>query len=171
MRYLKPDTENNLELLGGLFIRYALVVVLLWIGALKLTEYEAVGTYNHAATSPLLAWGYHLVNVRVYAMILGIIEWSLAILIAIRPLNPRLSSLGSLGSIVMFLITLSFLATLPGAWQKGYGFPFLSPSGQFLLKDLVLLGAAIWTAGESLRAAREQTPQDDPAESSAGRTA
>ena len=48
----------------------------------------------------------------------------------------------------MFLITLSFLLTTPGVWQPSLGFPALSPSpGQFLSKDLVLLGAAIWTAG------------------------
>lgn len=70
-------------------------------------------------------------------------------------ISARLSPLGSLASIGMFLITLTFLATTPGVWQKEYGFPSLSPAGQFLLKDLVLLGAAIWTAGESLRAARE----------------
>ena len=53
------------------------------------------------------------------------------------------------GAIIMFLITLTFVLTTPG-----YGFPFPSPmSGQFLLKDLMLLGAAIWTAGEALRAA------------------
>lgn len=35
----------------------------------------------------------------------------------------------------------------------GYGFPFPSPMpGQFLAKDIVLLGAAIWTAGEALSA-------------------
>ena len=35
------------------------------------------------------------------------------------------------------------------------GFPALSHMpGQFLLKDLVLLGAAIYTAGEALSAAR-----------------
>jgi len=55
----------------------------------------------------------------------------------------------------MLLITLSLLLSTPGAWQPGYGFPALSPSpGQFLAKDLLLLGAAIWTAGEALRAAR-----------------
>jgi len=54
----------------------------------------------------------------------------------------------------MFLITLTFVLTTPGVWQPGYGFPFPSPMpGQFLLKDLMLLGAAIWTAGEALRAA------------------
>jgi len=48
----------------------------------------------------------------------------------------------------MFLITLSFLLTTPGVWQPGYGVPVLFPSpGQCLAKDLLLLGAAIWTAG------------------------
>jgi uncharacterized membrane protein YkgB len=55
----------------------------------------------------------------------------------------------------MFLATLSFILTTPGVWQPGYGFPFPSSSpGQFLLKDLANLGAATYTAGESLRAAR-----------------
>lgn len=154
--HLETTATEKLERFGGTFIRYALVAVLLWIGALKLTQYEAIGVYNHAAHSPLLAWGERLVNARIFSDILGLIEWTFAILIAIRPLSAKLSALGSLGSIAMFLTTLTFLATTPDVWQKSYGFPFLSPAGQFLLKDLVLLGAAIWTAGESLRAARDE---------------
>ena len=46
----------------------------------------------------------------------------------------------------MFLTTLSFVVTTPGVWQAGYGFPALAASpGQFLVKDVVLLGASIWT--------------------------
>jgi uncharacterized membrane protein YkgB len=56
----------------------------------------------------------------------------------------------------MFLITLSFILTTPGVWQEGYGFPALSGAGQFLIKDLLLLGAAIWTAGEALQAAHRE---------------
>jgi uncharacterized membrane protein YkgB len=157
MAHLKSQSNGNLETLGALFIRYGLVVVLLWIGALKLTAYEAQGVFNYASHSPLLAWGYHLVDVRTFSVILGLFEWLFAILIAIRPISPRLSAFGSFGSIGMFLITLTFLVTTPGVWQKDYGFPFLSPTGQFLLKDLVLLGAAIWTAAESLRGVRNTT--------------
>jgi uncharacterized membrane protein YkgB len=52
----------------------------------------------------------------------------------------------------MFLTTLSFVITTPGVWQAGYGFPALSASpGQFLVKDVVLLGAAISTLVDSLR--------------------
>jgi uncharacterized membrane protein YkgB len=38
------------------------------------------------------------------------------------------------------------------------GFPVLSVlPGQFLLKDLVLIGAALWTLGDSLGAVRSAT--------------
>jgi reactive chlorine resistance protein C len=50
----------------------------------------------------------------------------------------------------MFLTTLSFLVTTPG-WEPSLGgFPAVSAMpGQFVLKDIVLLGAALWTAGEA----------------------
>jgi reactive chlorine resistance protein C len=56
--------------------------------------------------------------------------------------------IGSLGATIMFALTLSFLFTTPG----------LSPEWQgFLMKDLVLLGAAVWTAADSLRALERGT--------------
>ncbi len=87
-------------------------------------------------------------------MLIGTVEILLGLMIATRPFAPQISALGSIGAIIMFLITLSFVFTTPGVWQPGYGFPFPSPMlGQFLAKDLMLLGAAVWTAGEALRAA------------------
>ena len=60
--------------------------------------------------------------------------------------------------VLLFLGTLSFLFTTPGAVvPSAGGFPVLSVlPGQFLLKDLVLIGAALWTLGDSLGAARSQ---------------
>lgn len=44
--------------------------------------------------------------------------------------------------------------------EPSLGFPALSVvPGQFLIKDFVLLGAALWTTSESLRAARSTQPQ------------
>jgi uncharacterized membrane protein YkgB len=67
----------------------------------------------------------------------------------------------------MFLTTLSFLVTTPG-WEKSLGgFPALSAMpGQFLLKDVVLLGVSLFTAGEALGAVQRRgdaataAPQD-----------
>lgn len=148
---------DTLENTGANVIRYGLVIILVFVGSLKFTAYEAEGIQGLVANSPLMSWAYSIFSVRAFSALLGIIEITLGILIATRPFAPKLSAIGSLGSIIMFLTTLSFLLTTPGVWQPGYGFPFPSPMpGQFLAKDLLLLGAAIWTAGEALRAAKQE---------------
>ena len=101
--------------------------------------------------SPILSWAYNLFGMEGLARTLGTIEMTIGLLIAIRGLVPKLSLVGSIGAIVTFVITLSFLLTTPDVWQQGYGFPFLSGMvGQFLIKDVVLISAAIWTAGEAI---------------------
>jgi uncharacterized membrane protein YkgB len=77
-------------------------------------------------------------------------------LIAAKPFAPRASVAGSLVGVAMFATTLSFLATTPEAWQEKRGEPKLSLAGQFLIKDIVLLGVSLLTAGDSLRAARQR---------------
>ncbi len=146
---------RTLEGVGEKIIRYGMVVILLWVGALKFTAYEAEGIQGLVANSPLMSWGYSLMSVRSFSALIGVVEIVLGLLIATRPIAPKLSAIGSIGVIIMSLITLTFVFTTPGVWQPGYGFPFPSPMpGQFLAKDLLLLGAAVWTAGEALRAAR-----------------
>ena len=145
---------QKLENIGATVIRYGLVAVLLWVGLLKFTAYEAEGIQGLVANSPLMSWAYSVMSVRAFSAVLGVIEITLGLLIALRPVAPKLSAFGSIGAIIMFLTTMTFLLTTPGVWQPGYGFPCLSPMpGQFIAKDLLFLGAAIWTAGEALRAA------------------
>ncbi|PZR71957.1 MAG: hypothetical protein DLM52_13795 [Chthoniobacterales bacterium] len=143
-----------MEKVGAGVIRYGLVAVLLWVGSLKFTAYEAEGIQGLVANSPLFSWAYGVMSVRSFAAVLGVIEIGLGALIALRYVAPKLSALGSIGASIMFLLTLTFLLSTPGVWQPGYGFPFLSPlPGQFLAKDFLSVGAALWTAGEALRAA------------------
>ena len=51
---------------------------------------------------------------------------------------------------------LSWTYRTPGVWQPDP--KFLSGAGQFLVEDLILLGAALWTAGDSLDAASARRP-------------
>ncbi|MEO6235454.1 MAG: DUF417 family protein [Vicinamibacterales bacterium] len=148
------STARTLENVGALVSRYGLVVVLVWVGALKFAAYEAEGIEPLVANSPLMSWALQAFGLRTLANLVGLTEIVLGLLIATRPFAPRVSAMGSLGAVGVFLITLTFVLTTPGVWQPGYGFPYPSPMpGQFLLKDVVLLGAAIWTAGEALHAA------------------
>jgi len=142
--------------LGVLLLRYTLVIILLWVGALKFTAYEAEGIQVFVENSPLLSWLYDVVSVRTYSTLLGIFEITLGLMIATRPFMPKVSAVGSLGALLLFLVTLTFVFSTPGVWQPGYGFPYLSPDpGQFLAKDVALAAIAIWTAGEAMRATHE----------------
>ncbi len=145
---------NQLTIIGAITIRYGLVIVLLWIGGMKFTDYEAEGISPLVANSPLMSWCYRIVSVRQFAALLGSVEIAIGLLIALRPVWPFGSAVGSGLAAGMFLTTLSFLVTTPG-WEPSLGgFPALSSSpGQFLIKDIVLLGAALYTAGEALGAA------------------
>jgi len=152
-----PKAEHPAALAGRQFVRYALVVVIAWIGALKYSSYEATAIHPLIANSPIMSWLYSIFSVRTFATLLGSLEIVVALLIALRFVSPRLSALGSALAIGLFLGTLSFLFTTPGVTAAG-GFPVLSVlPGQFLLKDLVLIGAALWTLGDSLGAAKSKS--------------
>ena len=147
------DWGLTLENVGSKVLRYGLVIILLWVGGLKFTAYEAEGIKGLVANSPLMSWMLGVMSLQTVSSLIGTVEIILGLMIATRAFAPKVSAIGSIGAIFMFLITLSFVLTTPGVWQVGYGFPFPSPMpGQFLAKDILLLGAAIWTAGESLRA-------------------
>jgi uncharacterized membrane protein YkgB len=147
--------EHPLATVGRHLARYGLVVVIAWIGALKYTTYEAAAIQPLIAHSPVFSWVYGLVSVRAFAAILGTLEITAALLIAVRLLAPRISAVGSAMAVLLFASTLSFLFTTPGATAASAGgFPVLSVlPGQFLLKDLVLVSASLWTLGDSLGAA------------------
>lgn len=140
---------------AGRFVgRYGLVVVLAWIGLGKYVKMESRVLIEH---SPLMSWIYDLASVKSVAVGLGSIEIVAAILIALQPVWPRLAAAGSALAVVLFLGTLSFLFTTPGVVAGRAGaMPVLSAlPGQFLLKDLALLGVALWTLGESLMTIRK----------------
>jgi uncharacterized membrane protein YkgB len=155
------DTTNvwaarvaRIDPIGHAFLRYGLVVAIGWIAGMKGTDYEAKGIQPLIAHSPLINWGYSIWTVHHFTMIIGAVELVIAALIAVRHWFPEASAVGSAGAVLMFLTTLSFILTTPG-WEPSLGgFPALSGDvGEFLIKDLVLLGAALWTLTDSLTAA------------------
>jgi uncharacterized membrane protein YkgB len=150
----RSSLSFRVEAVGLELARYGLVVVLAWIGLMKFTAYEAEGISPFVANSPLMSWVYGIMSVRGFSAALGVVEVAIAILVAARPFSPRSSALGSALAVGMFLTTLSFLVTTPGVWEASVGgFPALSAlPGQFLIKDLALLGISLWSLGESWKA-------------------
>jgi len=150
----------RVEAVGRELARYGLVVVVAWIGLMKFTAYEAEGISRYVVNSPLMSWVYRFMSHRGLSAVLGVVELTIAILIAARPFSPRASALGSALAVGMFLTTLSFLVTTPGVWAADAGgFPALSGSpGQFLIKDLALFGISLWSLGEAWQASQRRGP-------------
>lgn len=148
-----PDAV--IRAVGTALARYGLVLVIGWIGLLKFAQYEAQGIQPLVANSPLMSWVYNIFSVTTFSALLGTVEVIAAVLLAVKPWWPKISAVGSVIAIGLFLATLSFLFTTPGIGEDSAGgFPLLSFNGEFLIKDVALLGIAVWTLGDALRAAR-----------------
>ena len=80
----------------------------------------------------------------------------IGVLIASYPILPQVSAVGSFLLILMSLTTLSFLVTTPEAWVPAlgastHGFPYLSGAGRLIIKDAIMLGAAVLTLADSAK--------------------
>jgi uncharacterized membrane protein YkgB len=145
------DQSNAVQVAAAYLLRYGLGLVIAWIGFMKFTAYEAAGIQPLVAHSPLMSWVYAIFSERAFSVLLGVAEVAIAAMICLRSVSAKVSAIGSGLAAVIFLTTLTFLFSTPG-WEPSLGgFPALSAMpGQFLLKDLVLLAAALWSLGEVL---------------------
>jgi uncharacterized membrane protein YkgB len=177
----------GLDRLGTGLVRLGLVIVLVWIGGLKVTDYEAEGIVPFVANSPVMSFLYrypapdyrgHItpegeVNAanrawneanRTFPVsyALGVIIVGLGILIALHPLLPQVAALGSALLVLMSCTTLSFVITTPEAWVAArgdplHGFPFLAGPGRLAIKDCIMFGAAFVTMADSAKAYLRRT--------------
>ena len=88
------STALRLERIGAAVLRYGLALIVVWIGALKFAAYEAAAIEGLVANSPLLSWMYGIGGVPTVAAAIGVGEIVLGVLIAVRPLAPRVSAVG-----------------------------------------------------------------------------
>jgi len=170
---------SRLDRIGMGLLRLGLVIVLLWIGGLKFAKYEADGIVPLVSQSPLMSFFYHhpapeyrqYMNKEgdlnaahrawhesngtyAFSYGLGTVIILIGLLIALHPVLPQLATVGSLLLICMACTTLSFLVTTPEAWVPAlgdttHGFPYLSGAGRLIVKDCIMLGAAVTTMADS----------------------
>lgn len=151
-----PSTGLRVRIVGATVMNYGLAVIFLWFGGMKFTSYEASGISPFIVNSPLVGWWSTLLGVRGASDMLGVYEIVTGLLLAARLFVPWTAIVGAAMAVVTFLVTLSFFLTTPGvaAAQAG-GFPAISADvGQFLLKDLGLLGISLWLLGDAMMASR-----------------
>jgi reactive chlorine resistance protein C len=142
----RPSPAHRIEVVGAGIVRWSIVLLLLFFGALKWTAAEADAIAPFIANSPALRWTSFVLGRQGASEFIGVLELAIATLIALRRWAPRLAMVGGFLGTVMFLTTLSFIVTTPG----------IGDGAAFLMKDLPLLGGALWTAGEAWVAVESQ---------------
>lgn len=118
-----------------------LLLPLVWIGAMKFTLPEAHGIEGLLASSPFFSWMTGVFSTRGASEVIGITELVTAALLATYWIRPAWAAVGGALGVGTFLATLSFLVTAPG-WHSELGFPLLSGTGVFLVKDVPLLAVS-----------------------------
>lgn len=88
----RPTRTAAAQALTAGAVRYSLVLVLAWLGAMKFFAYEAEGIQSLVANSPLMSWLYRFLSVQGLSNLLGVIEIGLAALIGLWWLTPRISA-------------------------------------------------------------------------------
>src|SRR3954452_14591829 len=175
------ESASRMDRVGVAVTRVGLIVVLVWIGGLKAFRYEADGIVPFVANSPAMSFFYadpgnykahknpegalvpenrswHESN-RTYGFAygLGAVIVLYGLLLCLHPWLPQAAAVGSFLIFVMSLVTLSFLVTTPECWVPNlgdaqYGFPYLSGAWRLVVKDAIMMGAALVTMADSAKA-------------------
>ena len=92
-----------------------------------------------------------------FALGLGAVIVAYGLMIGLHPWLPQVAALGSALVVLMSFVTLSFLITTPEAWVPNlgdaeHGFPLLSGKGRLVIKDAIMMGAALVTMADSAKA-------------------
>lgn len=172
---------SRADRLGVTVTRAGLIVVLLWIGGLKAFKYEADGIIPFVANSPTMSFllkdpgnykahknpegalvpenrAWHETNgTYLFAYGLGAVIVLYGLMLCLHPWLPQVAALGSFLVLIMSVVTLSFLITTPECWvpplgDVNHGFPFLSGAGRLVIKDAIMMGAALVTMADSANA-------------------
>jgi reactive chlorine resistance protein C len=156
---LDVHRARRLQSVGNTLLRLGLAFLLALFGTFKFFQFEADAIQPLVSHSPILGWMYALFSIRTASAIIGGVEVGAAIALLLAPWSPRLGVVGGLLATGTFVTTLSFLASTPGLIAPG------NDGAGFILKDLVLLGAALHVAGASAVAVRaaSSSPEAVPA--------
>jgi len=175
------EWASRMDRIGIAVTRTGLIIVLLWIGGLKAFRYEADGIIPFVANSPFMNFlihdpghykthknpegalvpenrSWHEQNgTYAFAYGLGSVIVLYGLMLCAHPWLPQVATVGSFLVFVMSLVTLSFLITTPECWVPAlgdaqHGFPYLSGAGRLVVKDAIMMGAALVTMADSARA-------------------
>jgi uncharacterized membrane protein YkgB len=135
---LKNDLDYHL-------LRATMVIIFFFFGYQKWFQYEAQALLPYISNGPLIFWMYAVFGIRGATYFLGVTEWLFGLLLLLGFWNKQLGILGALGSCFAFIATVTILPFIPNGWATSAGgFPAMTETAAFLMKDLVLFAASVY---------------------------
>src|SRR5215467_3010757 len=135
---LKQDWDYHL-------IRASMVVIFAFFGYQKWFGYEAQALIPYISHGPLIFWMYAIFGLKGATWFLGVAEWLFGALLFAGFWNKKLGILGALGSCFSFVATVTIIPFIPNGWAPSAGgFPAMTETVAFLLKDLVLFAVSVY---------------------------
>jgi reactive chlorine resistance protein C len=146
----RTELPKRLMFAGRGLALAGVILPLFLIGILKFTQIEIDALKPLIGGTPWLAWLYPVFGEAGASYLLGTVELVTVMLFAASPWSARAGvAAGALGTLT-FAVTVSTMFALP-IWEESLGgFPWLNATGQFLIKDVALLGVSIIVLGEGL---------------------
>jgi uncharacterized membrane protein YkgB len=133
------------------FLRASMVIIFLLFGYQKWWNYEAQALIPYISNGPLIFWLYPVFGLHAATYFLGISEWLFGLLLFIGFWNKACGVLGALGGCASFVSTITIIPFIPNGWAPSAGgFPAMTETVAFLLKDLVLLAVSFYLLKQDL---------------------
>jgi uncharacterized membrane protein YkgB len=152
----RDGVAGTIQRVGRALALAGVVLPLLLIGGLKFTQFEVEALKPMIGSTPWLAWMYSAFGEARTSYLLGTVEIATALLLVASLRFPRTGIIAGAFAALIFLVTTSILFAIP-IWEPAAGgFPAISGAGQFLLKDVALLGISLVVIGESLARIRRR---------------
>jgi uncharacterized membrane protein YkgB len=146
------------------FVRAAMVIIFLFFGYQKWFDYEAQALIPYISNGPLISWMYPVFGIRGACWFLGVAEWLFGALLFAGFWNKKLGILGALGSVFSFISTITIIPFIPNAWAPSAGgFPAMTETAAFLMKDLVLLAVSVYLLRQDVVRVSQSANQSSPA--------
>jgi uncharacterized membrane protein YkgB len=95
---------------------------------------------------------------------LGVAEWFFGALLFAGFWNKKLGVFGALGAIFSFISTITIIPFIPNGWAPSAGgFPAMTETVAFLMKDLVLLSVSVYLLRQDVLRVSQSAKESSPA--------
>jgi uncharacterized membrane protein YkgB len=140
----------RIDAVGRAVALTGVVAPLFLIGMFKFTQVEVDALKPLISATPWLSWLYPLFGEALTSYLLGVVELVAAALLIGSIWSARAGMIGSAIATLTFATTISIMFAVP-IWEDSIGgFPWINATGQFLLKDVALLGISLVVLAQSL---------------------